>query len=131
MSTMMAEKAPEIMPGNIPASVRIGAVTYTITIDPDAWMRYEHENQSKGYYGHTEHRPATILINPDSTPDVVRLTLWHEIQHALCETVMGSPNWLDLGETKNDREEAVIRAFESPTLLVLRDNPDLADYLTS
>lgn len=128
---MMAEKEREIMPNNIPASVRIGAVTYTVTIDPDTWLRYEHEAQSKGYYGHTEHRTATILINPEATPDVARLTLWHEIQHALCETTMGSPDWLNIGETKVDREEAVIRAFESPTLLVLRDNPDLVDYLTA
>jgi hypothetical protein len=116
---------------DMPASIRIGAVTYTITTDPDAWVRYEHENQKKGYYGHTRHIKATILISPDSTPDVARLTLWHEIQHALCETVMGSPNWLDLGQDKDDREETVIRAFESPTLLVLRDNPDLVAYLTA
>lgn len=116
---------------DIPASIRVGSVTYRVTIDPDEWMRYEHENQSKGDYGHTWHATATILINPESTPDVARLTLWHEIQHALCETCMGSPDWLNLGENKDDREEAIVRAIESPTLLVLRDNPALVAYLTS
>jgi hypothetical protein len=115
----------------MPASVIIGSVVYRVTIDPDDWMRYEHKFQSKGDYGHTLNIGATILINPDSTPDVARLTLWHEIQHALCETCMGSPDWLNLGEEKHDREEAVVRAFESPTLLVLRDNPALVAYLTS
>jgi len=114
---------------SLPTSVIIGPVTYRVTINPDDWMRYEHKFQSKGDYGHTLNIGATILINPDSTPDVVRLTLWHEIQHALFETVMGSPDWLNLGENKDDREEAIIRAIESPTLLVLRDNPDLVAYL--
>jgi hypothetical protein len=116
---------------DMPAGIRIGSVTYTVTVDPDEWIRYEHKNQKKGYYGHTEHSTASIYIGPDCTPDVQRLTLWHEVIHALCEVTMGSPGWLDLGEEKHDREEAVIRAFESPTLLVLRDNPDLVDYLTA
>jgi hypothetical protein len=115
---------------DIPSTVQIGAVTYAVTIDPDAWMRYEHENQSKGEYGYTLHTEAIILLNPESAPDVARQTLWHEIMHGLCETTMGSPNWRGLGAEKSDREEAVVRAFESPTLLVLRDNPDLVAYLT-
>jgi hypothetical protein len=44
---------------------------------------------------------------------------------------MGSPDWRGLGKEKVDREEAVVRAFESPTLLVLRDNPDVVAYLTA
>ena len=48
----------------------------------------------------------------------------------MCETVMGSPDWHGLGKEKSNREEAVVAAFESPTLLVLRDNPELVAYLT-
>jgi len=116
---------------DIPSTVQIGTVTYTVTIDPDAWVRYEHEQQEKGFYGHTHHNRALILLNPENTPDVARQTLWHEVMHALCETTMGSPDWRGLGKEKSDREEAVVRAFESPTLLVLRDNPELVAYLTA
>jgi len=116
---------------DIPSTVRVGSITYTVTIDPDAWMRYEHENQSRGDYGYTNHTRALILIDPNATPDVTRQTLWHEVLHAACEVTMGSPDWRGLGKEKVDREEAVVRAFESPTLLVLRDNPGLVAYLTA
>ena len=116
---------------DIPSTVRIGSVTYTVTIDSDEWVRYEHKNQDTGFYGHTNHTTATILIDPESALDVARQTLWHEVIHALCETTMGSPDWRGLGKEKSEREEAVVRAFESPTLLVLRDNPELVAYLTA
>jgi len=116
---------------DIPTLVRVGSVTYTVTTNPDDWMRYEHKIQSKGDYGHTQNLEATIYLNPASTPDVQRQTLWHEVMHALCETVMGSPSWRGLGEEKSDREEAVVRAFESPIVLVLRDNPGLVAYLVA
>ena len=114
---------------DMPASIRVGAVTYRVTIDPDDWVRVEHKVQTKGDYGHTLNLEATIYINPESTPDVQRVTLWHEVMHALCTAVMGSPDWRNLGKKKGDREEAVVSAFESPIVLVLRDNPDLIAYL--
>ena len=115
----------------MPATIRVGAVTYRVTIDPDDWMRIEHKIQSKGDYGHTLNVEATIYVSPEATPDVQRVTLWHEVMHALCTAVMGSPDWRGLGKKKNDREEAVVSAFESPIVLVLRDNPALVAYLTS
>jgi hypothetical protein len=116
---------------DIPSTVQIGSVTFRVTLDPDEWVRMEHKNQSKGNYGYTGFHEATMFINPESTPDTQRLTLWHEVMHALCEAVMGSPDWHHLGKEKSDREEAVVAAFESPTLLVLRDNPELVAYLTA
>jgi hypothetical protein len=116
---------------DIPSTIQIGAVTYTVTSDPDAWVRYEHANNHSGFAGHTDHATATIYINPDLAPEVARLTLWHEVMHALCYTVMGDPDWHHLGKEKSDREEAVVAAFESPIVCVLRDNPALVAYLTA
>jgi len=116
---------------SIPSTVRIGSVTYTVTSDPDTWVRFEHKNQKTGFYGHTDHETATIYVSPETVSDVQRTTLWHEVIHALCEVTMGSPDWRGLGKEKVDREEAVVRAVESPTLLVLRDNPKLVAYLTA
>ena len=118
----------------LPASVRIGTVAYRITNAPDEWMRVEHSTQTKGYYGHTQNTEAMIYLNPGATPDVQRLTLWHEILHALAETVMGSPDFRNLPgapESKDAAEEAVIRMWEHSTLAVLRDNPDLVAFLTT
>lgn len=116
---------------DMPASIRVGSVTFRVTTDPDDWMRIEHKNQRKGDYGFTGYHEATIYINPESTPDTQRLTLWHEVMHAMCEAVMGSPDWHGLGKEKAAREEAVVAAFESPIVCVLRDNPALVAYLTS
>lgn len=118
-------------PVTMPAEVLIGTVVFTVTTDPDEWVRAEHRRQRTGDYGACEPNRALITINPDTPADVQRLTVWHEVLHALAETVMGKPEWKRLGETVTDREEAVVRAWEHPTLAVLRDNPDLAAYLTA
>ena len=114
----------------MPKAVTIGSVVYDVTADPLDWMCYENTSQCKGAYWHTEPMHAVIYISPETSPDNQRLSLWHEIMHALCESVMGSPRWSDLGEGQTEREERVVRAFESPIVLVLRDNPALVAYLT-
>jgi len=116
---------------DLPSTIRVGSVTYAVTLDPDEWVRYEHKEQKTGFYGHTDHETASIYLSPETVPDVQRQTLWHEVLHTVCEVPMGSPDWRGLGKEKSDREEAVVRAFESPTLLVLRDNPKLVAYLTA
>jgi len=116
---------------DIPSTIRVGSVTFRVTTNPDDWMRIEHKNQGNDAYGYAGYHEATIYINPESTPDTQRLTLWHEVMHAMCEVVMGSPDWHHLGKEKSDREEAVVAAFESPIVCVLRDNPKLVAYLTA
>jgi len=122
-------KAKVVTP-EMPNSVQIGSVVYGVTTDPTDWLRIENSTQCKGAYGHSEPMQAVIYVSPYTSPDNQRLTLWHEVMHALCETAMGSPNWEHLGEGPTEREERVIRSFESPTLMVLRDNPTLVAYLT-
>lgn len=117
-------------PTRMPKSVQIGAVLFGVTADPDEWIKVEHSRQVKGAYGHTDNVAARIWVNPDCPTAVQRLTLWHEILHALAETVMGKYDWKHLGKDTEAREETVIRCWEHPTLAVLRDNPDLAAYLT-
>lgn len=116
-------------PTKMPASVQIGAVLFGVTTDPIDWVKMEHSRQVKGYYGHTDCTTARIFVNPDCPTGVQRLTLWHEVLHALAETVMGKPDWRHLGKEVDDREETVVRAWEHPTLAVMRDNPDLMAYL--
>lgn len=126
----MAAKV-KVAPVEMPNAVLIGSVIYEVTTNPIDWLRIENATQRKGYYGHTEPLSAIIYISPNTSLDTQRLTLWHEIMHAMCETMMGSPDWLNLGEDNAAREERVIRAFESPVVCVLRDNPALVAYLTA
>ena len=114
-----------------PTSVVVGSITYRVTRDDVDWLRIEHKTQAKGNYGFTENLGATIYLNPSAPEDVQRLTLWHEVLHALCESTMGGPDWAVLGDDRDEREESIILAFESPTLLVLRQNPALVAYLTT
>jgi len=123
-------KAKAVTPAEMPSTVLIGSIVYDVTTDRVDWLAIENSTRTRGFYGHTDHTIATFYISPDATPDVQRMTLWHEIMHGLTEVTMGSPSWRGLGEEKSDREERVIRMFESPTLLVLRDNPQLVAYLT-
>lgn len=112
-----------------PTTVRVGQVEYRVTSDADEWLKVEHRTQTKGYYGHTLHTEAVIYLNPDAAPTVARLTLWHEVLHAVLEAAAGAPDWENFGEDKDAREEALIRRLEAPTLNVLADNPELAAYL--
>lgn len=115
----------------LPASIKVGTVTFTVTTDPDDWMRIEHEQQRTGSYGHTHLLRAIIYLNPEQSTDTMRLTLWHEVLHALAEVAMGGNDWRGMGKDRDAREECVVRSWESPTLTVLRDNPGLVGYLTA
>lgn len=115
----------------IPSSVKIGPIDWAVVVDAVEWMKAENEKRvSTDAYGYTEYLSGKLYLNPEQQPQIQRMTLLHEILHAAAETVMGCPDWANLGEDVASREEAVIRAWESPILCVLRDNPDLVAYLT-
>lgn len=130
----MSEFSNVIPETSFPECIRVGAVTYRVTQAIDEWQSIEHETQTKGYYGHTQHKKATIYLNPEASSGVTRLTLWHEVLHCVDEVMLGDPDWTKLNgdpEDKDAAEEIVVRMLESPTLVVLRDNPHLVAYLTA
>ena len=130
LSTRGTQWGLEPQPVAMPTEVVIGSVTYAVTTDSDTWVRFEHANKRSGFLGHTDNATAIIYINPECAPDVARSALWHEVMHAMCYAVMGGLDWHHLGKEKSDREETVVSLFESPIVLVLRDNPGLVAYLT-
>jgi len=114
----------------LPATVKAGYVTYTVKqCTPDEWKNAV-DKHLRDAYGVTQHLPARILLHPDLTDDVARLTLWHEVLHAAIETMTGGDDSQWQGLTEGDAEEAVIRRLEHPTLSILRENPALVAYLT-
>lgn len=115
----------------IPETIIAGAVTYRVICDKHEFAQLERRADRKGdILGRSEHTEAVIYINPAAPTDVQRLTLLHECLHCLLYTVMGDPSWENLGEKDAEREERVVCMFESPLLLLMRDNPDLVAYLT-
>lgn len=128
-----AAAGPPPPPPSMPTSVKIGPVTYSVSVDEQEWRDYEHERQEKGFYAKCFHMELRILINPATPEDFRSFLLWHEVMHAMFEQMMGSPLWLqDLqGLNKEDQEESIIRRMEYPSLQVLRDNPGLVMYLLS
>jgi hypothetical protein len=63
----------------------------------------------------------SIAVDPGRHEDYARATLLHEILHAC---VRSSDPTLD-----DEHEETVVAAMTGPLLAMLRDNPDVLDYL--
>jgi len=118
-------------PVPMPTEVQVGAVTFRVTRDAQEWLEVEHATQTSGYYGHCKPSQGMIYLNPENPEDVTRLSLWHEVLHALTATTMGATEFRGLGKKQVEREETLIRLWEHPTLAVLRDNPALVAYLTA
>jgi hypothetical protein len=64
----------------------------------------------------------SIAVDPGRHEDYARATLLHEILHAC---IRSSDPTLD-----DEHEETVVAAMTGPLLSMLRDNPDVLDYLT-
>ena len=119
-------------PADLPPTIRIGAVEYTVDATRDGWAASCAESgKSSGDLGRTHSLTSRIFLNPDQSPSNHRLTLLHEAMHAMCESALGSPDWHGLGKSPSAREESVIRTWEAPLLNLLRDNPTLIAYLTA
>ena len=60
----------------VPKEVKVGLHTYKVWFD-------EREDDGD-YHGSTLHRKREILLNPKLHPQQLRVTLLHEVVHALC-----------------------------------------------
>jgi Zn-dependent peptidase ImmA (M78 family) len=99
-----------------PSKVRVGPLVYSVVLD-DAKVPVDH-------YGICDKDRTEIHLDPDQSEIRLRLSLVHELLHALS----------DLGDLRDmdsvAEEERVVRM--APVLLqVIRENPKLLEYLTS
>lgn len=72
-------------------------------------------------YGVTNHRDTTMTISRRNAPSQIRDTVFHEVLHAV---INDGPAGLD-----HETEEQLIRAVTPALLGVLRNNPQLLEFL--
>ena len=106
----------------LPTHVKIGTHNWTIT-------EVKRKNQPDGeHYGFTNDKDASITIDSEMPTSIKRVTLVHEILHAIRFTFGGSYS-PSKGTTYDDWEHYFIGLYEEPLTMVLRDNPELMAYL--
>ena len=138
---MTPKKRAENIPGNIPASVRVGAVTYRIIMDTAEVKAASDSANSRGegeWLAFSDHDKLIIGLNPDRADDANRVSLLHELLHcALRHSGACVNTYADVVYEARDRvggltvEEFAVAAMAGPMLSVLLDNPDLSAYLLS
>lgn len=107
----------------MPKSVKIGSQVWEIT-------EQKRKHSMDNHYGVTMGKDNSIVIDAELAPSMARVTLFHELLHAIRITFGGSltPNkWTDFYEA----EHFWIGTYEEPVVAMLRDNPELVKYLTS
>jgi hypothetical protein len=108
----------------LPGSVVVGPVRYKITDSAEDWHAYEQDEggRHRDELGLAWHSRALILLNPkDPDAQVRRVTVLHEVCHAIIEAVGHSNGKLS--------EEQWVRLFSPLLLDTLRRNPDLTRWL--
>lgn len=110
----------------IPAKVMIGTQEWTIV---------EHTSKEDGMlyednYGYTLERRNMIVLDKDASDTRKKQVLMHELLHAIRFTFFtGSKMAPKL--SFEDTEHYFIGMYEETLLMLLKDNPELLQYLTS
>jgi len=124
----------------MPASIRVGAVTYRIIMETAEVKAVSDAAVARGdgeWEAFSDHDKLIIGLNPDHAPDKNRVSLIHELLHCALRHSGASVNtYADVVYEARDRvggltvEEFAVAAMAGPVLSVLLDNPDLVAYLT-
>ena len=110
-----------------PATVKVGARVYTVTVDRAA-IDAASVREQLDLAGHVDHATHAITLAPDLSEGHTREALLHELLHVIVDaTGMGDGRG---PLTPASREEQVVQALGAGLLAVLRDNPRLLTYLT-
>ena len=98
---------------DIPRYLKIGPFSYTVELHEGYWNKDDVR-----VYGEVDERSATINLDVDASPEVVRDSILHEIIHAVL-----------MMYDKDD--EDLVRLLAPMLLQVMRDNPKLVLALTT
>jgi hypothetical protein len=101
-----------------PRRIRVGPVTYEVTSDALAVAEMGHDK-----LGETQDDFARIVLHPKQSPAVRRVSLMHELLHAVNEHT-------GLDDSLGDKVEEDVTNRIAPALLdTFRRNPKLVAYL--
>lgn len=107
-----------------PATVKIGSQIWEIT------EQKRKHSVTNDHFGFTSTSNNTIVLDSEQVSSMKRVTLFHELLHAIKITFGGS--FTPAKNTEfNELEHYFIGLYEEPVVLMLRDNPELVKYLTA
>lgn len=108
----------------LPKQIKIGSHNWSVT-------EVKRKNQPDDeHYGFTSSKDGSITIDSDMPESIKRVTLLHEILHAIRFTFGGSYT-PPKATTYEEWEHYFIGLYEEPLSLIIRENPELMEYLLS
>ena len=111
----------------VPAAVQVGPYRFDVLVDDEAHARAVRNNNGD-VYGYTEYREQRITIDPNQSADHIRVTLVHELLHAVCHAT-GADQLLD--DVDSGAEERLIQILAPALDDLLHRNDELVAYLTA
>ena len=107
----------------------------TIKVGTQVWTIVEHTSKEDGMlyednYGYTLERRNMIVLDKDASDTRKKQVLMHEILHAIRFTFF-TGNKMNSKLSFEDTEHYFIGMYEETLLMVLKDNPELLEYLLS
>lgn len=116
---------------SLPKSVKIGPREYKVRAR-DAVGDVGMERA----YGYTNPEREIIVVRDDMSAGLLRETLLHEVMHAICNVSVNREAKVPEQEDDESYEEYqsrwehfFIETYETGVLMVLRDNPELSEFL--
>ena len=119
-STVVKKKAPAL-----PKKVNMGCYEYEVSEHSDEDMKTKIDVDTEGdvVWGAISDCTQEIYINKEATPQMKRLTLLHEIVHAITFNN-------DIGSiTKSDDMENTVDRLASGIYEVMKRNPDVVKWV--
>lgn len=109
----------------LPKSIIIGTQVWEVT-----QQKRKHNSEfHEGTYGYTIDKDNTIVLDIEMPESRKRTTLIHELLHAIRFT-FGGVTTPSKSAQLADWEHYFIGLYEEPLVMVLRQNPELSDWLT-
>lgn len=109
-----------------PEHVQVGPTRWRISDQEEDWHAWEKDGGRKQnkLHGGTWPSKALILVNADTDVQQQRVTLLHEVMHALVDTYVYFKK-----DSDKETEEGWCSTTDAGLLDVLRRNPDLVRWL--
>lgn len=108
----------------LPKTVLIGTQTFEIV----EHKRKHNSEFSEGVYGYTLDRDNTIVLDGDMPNTMKRVTLFHELLHAI-RFIYGGSFKPKKDTTYEEWEHYWIGIYEEPIISMMHNNPELMTFL--